>query len=87
MLTLGFQANGLPRNRYGYAIGKRVGNAVTRNLVRRRLREIVRLLPLAAGYDIVVTARAEAATASFDDLQRASTQCARRGGLLMTENG
>ena len=87
LLTLGFQANGLPRNRYGYAIGKRVGNAVTRNLVRRRLREIVRLLPLAAGYDIVVTARPEAARASFDDLSRACGDCARRGGILMAEDG
>lgn len=87
LLVLGFRPNGLPQNRYGFAIGKRVGNAVTRNLVRRRLREIMRALPLAAGYDIVVTARTEAATASFDELRRASAHCARRGGLLMSENG
>jgi len=47
--------------------------AVTRNLVRRRLREIVRphLLSISTGHDLVLVARTAAATASFAQLQNA----------------
>jgi ribonuclease P protein component len=77
----------LPQNRVGYAIGKRVGNAVTRNLVRRRLRMIVRSLPLLTGHDIVITARPQAASVTFEELREAFESCARRSKLLMAENG
>jgi ribonuclease P protein component len=87
LLMLGILPNGLDETRVGYAIGKRVGNAVTRNRVRRRLREIVRATPLAPGYDVVVTARPEAAMATFDELRGAWASCAGRGRLLMAENG
>jgi ribonuclease P protein component len=40
-----------------------------RNRVRRRLREILRQLPLAPGQDVVVAARPSAASASFWELQ------------------
>jgi len=82
LLGVGFRPNGLDESRVGYAVGKRVGNAVTRNRVRRRLREITRATPLVSGYDIVVTARPEAAAAPFGVLEQAFRQCARRGKLL-----
>jgi ribonuclease P protein component len=86
LLMLGILPNGLEESRMGYAIGKRVGNAVTRNRVRRRLREIVRAAQLAPGYDIVLTARPEAAAASFKELRGAFVSCADRGRLIMAEN-
>jgi len=51
--------------RLAYSVSKRVGKAVIRNKVRRRLREIARALPLTEGFDIVVTARPAAAAADF----------------------
>lgn len=44
--------------RFGFIVGKNVGNAVTRNLVRRRLRSIGRdlLATRATGGDVVVRA-------------------------------
>ncbi|MBF6592600.1 MAG: ribonuclease P protein component, partial [Ktedonobacterales bacterium] len=53
--------------------GKRVGGAVERNRVKRRLREAARprLAALAPGWDIIVTARAGAAQADFAALDAA----------------
>ncbi|MEZ4553579.1 MAG: ribonuclease P protein component [Dehalococcoidia bacterium] len=82
LLGVGYRRNGLDESRVGFAVGKRVGNAVTRNLVRRRLRAITRATGLVRGYDIVVTARPEAAGARYGELERAFRQCARRGNLL-----
>src|SRR5712692_3950447 len=58
-------------SRYGFVVSKRVGKAVVRNQVRRRLREGVRSLAVPGGWDIVVTARPPAAGANFASLQNA----------------
>jgi ribonuclease P protein component len=55
--------------RAAFAVGRRVGPAVVRNRVRRRLRAIVGGLDLAPGA-YLVTASPEAATTSYDDLHR-----------------
>lgn len=57
-------------SRIGFSVSKRVGKAVVRNLVKRRLRESIRrdLSRLAPGWDIVITARPAAAHASYDQL-------------------
>lgn len=57
--------NGLSLNRYGFTVSKRVGGAVTRNRVKRLLRETLRLTPTHPGSDIVFIARKSAADASF----------------------
>lgn len=56
-----------PYSRLGLAVSKRVGSAVTRNRVKRRLREIFRHHKtfLKSPHDIVVVARREAAQAPF----------------------
>ena len=53
--------------RVGFTVSKKVGNAVERNRVRRRLREIVRLspLPLLRGHDYVLIGRRAALTLPF----------------------
>ena len=82
LLGIAVRCNGLADNRVGYAVGKRVGTAVVRNRVKRRLREILRATPLIPGHDIVVTAYPEAAGASFDELREAALDCARRTRVL-----
>ena len=75
LLVLRSLASDLPHNRFGFVTSKRVGNAVIRNRVRRRLREAVRPLPLADRWDIVVSAKAPAAKADFQELRRQSSIC------------
>ena len=61
------------RNRLGVTVSTKLGKAVVRNRVRRRLREIYRLSQpeMKQGYDIVLVARARAVAASYPELKRA----------------
>jgi len=81
-MALRSSRNEMAWSRYGYAVPKRVGKAVTRNRVRRRLREILRLLPVFEGYDVVISVRPEAARASFDELKAELILLLRRAKLL-----
>ena len=56
--------------RIGFTVSKKVGNAVERNRVRRRLKEMVRLArtPIAAGHDYVLIGRRAALTLPFTRL-------------------
>ena len=57
--------------RVGFTVSKKVGNAVERNRVRRRLREVVRLAPperMRPGYDYVLIGRRAALDLPFDRL-------------------
>lgn len=62
--------------RVGFVVSKKVGNAVTRNRVVRRLRHLTRPLldQLPAGAQLVVNAYPPAATASSATLNRALTK-------------
>ena len=82
-LALYCRKNRQPETRLGLTVGKKVGGAVTRNRVRRRLREIYRLHQgeLRTGYDIVVVARVKAAFANYHQLERHFLSAADRLGL------
>ena len=75
-------ANSLPLSRYAYAVPKRVGKAVVRNKVRRRLREALRSLPVLEGFDIVISVRPEAAQATFLGLKSELMMLLKRARLL-----
>ncbi len=69
--------NHLPHSRLGMAVSRKVGNAVVRNRIRRRIRESFRLLQhdLPAGYDLVVIARPHE-PASLEDYRQWLTRAA-----------
>jgi ribonuclease P protein component len=71
--------------RAGFITSGRVGGAVIRNRVRRRLREIVRRHQheLRQGIWFVITARQEAATATYGALKDEWLRLARRASILL----
>ena len=73
----------VPDFRFGFVTSKRVGNAVARNRVRRRLRSIVQREgeDLERGHYVVTIAKSGAAEASFDDLREDWAALVRRCGL------
>ena len=56
-------------NRYGFVVSKSVGPAVTRNLVKRRLRAIAAELSTSSPVDVVVRALPDAATVEWTQLR------------------
>ena len=76
--------NQLTFSRCGFSISKRVGKAVTRNRVKRLLREILRITPLEPGWDIIFIARPGAATANYVSLEESVKGLLSRARLLKT---
>lgn len=73
LVAIRVRRNGLGQDRFGISTGKRVGGAVVRNRVRRRVREILRAWEHGgtASWDILVVARPASADASFAELRAA----------------
>ena len=83
LLVLRTIPNALGHARFGFVIGRRVAKrAVDRNRLRRRLREIVRRMPVEGGWDALFIARRGAVDASFQALGEAVDDVERRAGLL-----
>ena len=75
----------LTLSRYGFSVSKRVGKAVVRNRVKRLLREILRIMPLKSGWDIIFIARPMAATADYASLKSSVEGLLSRAHLLETD--
>ena len=87
-LVLYAKPNRTAQNRVGVTVGKKLGHAVVRNRVRRRLREIYRCNEdrFTSGWDIVVVARSRCVGANFGSLTKAYLSLAEKAGLLREES-
>ncbi len=91
VLLLGYaarnEADSSGGTRIGFSVSRRVGGAVVRNRVKRRLREVIRrkLARIAPGYDLVITARPGAADARMETLEQDVTVLLARARLLIMD--
>jgi ribonuclease P protein component len=84
LLSARFLRTDLGTTRFGLATGRRLGTAVVRNRVRRRLREALRVMApsFQPGWDVLIIARPAIVTADHDALVGALQRTLVRGGVL-----
>ena len=82
LLVIRYLANGLGHSRFAYVVSKRIGNAVVRNRVRRRLREAVRVRSLNGGWDAVFIGRRGIERATFREVDRAVENLLKRSRIV-----
>lgn len=85
ILVLAFLRNELEYSRFGFVVNKRLGNAVTRNKIKRRMREATRLemWHIKPGFDIVIIARKQIDQASYLEISQSLQHLLNVAGLLL----
>jgi ribonuclease P protein component len=83
-MVLAFVRNELDHSRFGFVVSKRLGKAVKRNKIKRRLREATRLrLPyIKPGFDVVVIARQPLGGAAYTELAYTLEKLLKKADLL-----
>ena len=84
LLLLRIRWTGLEETRFGLSTGRKLGGAVVRNRVRRRLREILRVMApsFQPGWDVLIIARPPVVAADYQAMTGALHNLLRRGGVL-----
>ena len=83
-LAVYFRKSNREYNHLGVTVSTKVGKAVIRNRIRRRIREIYRLNEekLPRGLDIVVVARIRSRNADYAQLEKDFLHACRRLGII-----
>jgi ribonuclease P protein component len=75
--------------RFGISVSKKVGNAVTRNRIKRCVREVIRQVEgdLTEGKDYVIIARKPTANMNFHQIKASLVHVLKRAGVLRVQSG
>lgn len=86
-LVLYCQRNRQGKTRLGVTVSTKLGKAVVRNRVRRRLRELWRLhLPMMeSGWDVILVARGRAVRAPYQKLEKEYRRVLKEASLWLEE--
>lgn len=79
-------ANELSYLRVGLSVSRRVGSAVTRNLVKRRIRNAFANMNITGGWDVVVTAKPHSSEVSYEDLDQAIQNSVEQLGIELASS-
>lgn len=84
LVILRASANGMSQCRFGFVAGKKVGTAVTRNRVKRWMREAIqhRLPAISPGWDLILIARGNTAQSDFQAIVAAIDSLLQRAQLV-----
>ncbi len=84
-LVIYYDENNLEYSRLGISISKKIGNAVTRNKIRRKLKEIYRLNEnkIALSYDIILIVRVSAKECKYDTLEKSFFHLLKKNNLYV----
>ena len=84
LLTARFRRTDLETTRFGLSTGRKLGGAVVRNRVRRRLREALKAMApsFQPGWDVLIIARPAVVNASHAEITEAVRRLLRKGGVL-----
>jgi len=84
LLLVRFLRTDLDTTRFGLSTGRKLGGAVVRNRVRRRLREALRVMApsFQPGWDVLIIARPGMVNADHEALVGALRRLLARGGVI-----
>lgn len=70
--------------RFGLSISKKIGNAVTRNRIKRLVKEVIRLQmdQIQSHHDVVIIARKPAAEMTFHEIDKSIRHVFKIAGLM-----
>jgi ribonuclease P protein component len=79
-------SNGSSLSRFGFVVSGRLGKAVVRNRIKRRLREITGKIKVKSGWDIILIARAPAVMTDYKDLEKSVRKLLLKAELITGED-
>ncbi len=85
LMVLAFLRNQLDYSRFGFVVSKRLGKAVQRNKIKRRLREAMRLrlARIKPGFDLVIIARQPIRRATYSQIEQELERLLHKANMLM----